>query len=667
MEAHLQSLIDYFAAHAQLALAAIFLASFLEAVAVIGTIVPGSSVVFAGGVLIGLLVLDPWLAAAAAILGAIIGDGISYWLGHRYRDAIGSIWPLRKHPALLARGHAYFALHGGKSIFLGRFLGPVRAIVPVIAGMAGMSPAHFYAMNVLSAIVWAAAHLVPGALFGASLQLAGAMSSRLLALVALVIVSLWLLAAIVRALIRWGLPHLDRLRGRVFARASAATGPLARALLPLLDPARRESLALLVSAAFLVGGAWLFLGVVEDVVTNDSLVDVDRSLYTWLQGVRTDWGDALMVTLTELGSAAVLIPVIAAVALWLALTRRLRTLAYWVGAAVVAELLVTALKFALGRARPDTAYAAVDTFALPSGHAALNFVVYGFLAFLLGNGKPGWQQTGFALSAAVFSLLVAFSRLYLGAHWFSDVVASFGLGLAWIALLSIAYLHHVRERPLRATPVLLIVVTTLALVGGSYAETHYANDLALYAKPAVMRALRFDAWQGGEWRTLSAARAEIGGQVEEPLSVQWAATPEAVERALAGAGWQAPAAWTSDAALLWLLPSTPIGELPVLPKFHRGQAPALTLIRPADARTRTVLRLWRVAEVSGVGPAGASVPLLTGILTLERSRPELGLIETARTVSGAVTPDEALADALRDAHVSVVTRDTGQGKTLLVW
>ena len=85
---------------------------------------------FAGGVLVGLKALDPWLAAAAAVVGAILGDGASYWLGRHYRARIRAMWPLRQHPGLLARGQAYFERNGGKSVFLGRFLGPVRAIVP---------------------------------------------------------------------------------------------------------------------------------------------------------------------------------------------------------------------------------------------------------------------------------------------------------------------------------------------------------------------------------------------------------------------------------------------------------------------------------------------------------------------------------------------------------
>jgi len=666
VEGQLQSLIGFFSAHPDFALAAVFSAAFLEGLALVGTVIPGSSIVFAAGVLVGLRVLEPWPVAAFAIAGAVLGDGISFWIGHRYVDAIRDVWPIRRYPNLLARGQAYFARNGGKSVFLGRFIGPVRAIVPIVAGMSAMSARHFYAMNVLSAFAWAAAHLLPGMLFGASLELAGAVSSRLVALVGVLVVGLWSITQLTRLALHYGWPAAKQVLERVFIRASAASGPFARAFVAVVDPARRESMSLLISAALLVAGAWLFLAVAEDVVTNDPLVDVDRSIYLSLQGLRTRWGDDVMVTVTQLGSAYVMIPLVAVVGVWFAITRRFRTLAYWVAAATFAEVMVWVLKTALARARPPTAYAAIDEYAFPSGHAALGLVVFGFLAFLLGHGKPGWQQTAYALCAAGIAVLVAFSRLYLGAHWMSDVIASFGLGIAWIALLGIAYSHHVRERPVRGTPVLLIVLATLTFVGGSYAANHHERDLARYAKPVTMRTLRIDAWRRGEWRSLPDARAEIGGGREEPFSVQWIAPRDDIAQRLIAAGWEQPARWRSAATLLWLLPSTPIGQLPVLPKLDQGQPPALTFIHTLDARRRVVIRLWHVADAIEDAPS-RRVPLWAGIVTIEQARSQWGLIGVARTTPETPAPEQVLANALQGRHVAVETRPTTKRNVLLVW
>ena len=641
-----------------------FAGAFAESVAIIGTIVPGSTIVFVGGMLVGLKALDPWLATFAAVAGATAGDGISYFVGRRYHEAIRSMWPLRDHPQLLARGQAYFAAHGGKSVFLGRFFGPTRAVVPIIAGMSNMPRMHFYAMNVLSAIAWAVAHLLPGALFGASLQLAGAVSARLVALVAVIVVGLWVIAVVIRLVIRLAWPYVRVLQERIVRHVSSRPGFLAKLVLPLVDPARRESTSLLVAATLLIGGAWLFLGVVEDVVTRDTLVQTDRTIYDALQALRTGGVDDVMVTITELGSTYVTVAVVAVVSIWFAVMRRWRTLAYWIGASAFAAILVLVLKTGFSRVRPETPYAAVDPFSFPSGHAALTIVVYGFLAFLVAHGKPGWQKIAVALPAAGIAVLIAFSRLYLGAHWFSDVAASVGLGLAWIGLLCIAYIHHVRESPLRALPTLLVTLTALAFFGTAYAHRYHERDVDRYARPAALRTLTLDAWKGGDWQSFPRARSEVRGQREEPFSLQWVASTARIGDVLRAAGWRDPAPWKSRATMLWLVPATPIDELPVLPKLHQGQAPALTFVRPLGTTTRLVLRLWHVANVSD----GASVePLWTGIVTAEMGHMEFGLVATARTTGDVAAPLQAFDQAVRNANANV-RKETALGMpVLLVW
>lgn len=639
-------------------------AAFIESLALIGTIVPGGTIVFMAGVLAGLHALDPWLAALLAIAGAILGDGLSYTFGRRYAGTIRATPLLLRYPGLFARGEAYFEANGRKGVFLGRFLGPLRAVVPLVAGMSRMTPRDFFTIDAVSAVAWAAAHLLPGVLFGASLQLAGAVSSRLVVLVALLVAGLWLITLVTRAVTRRGWPYLVRLRDRLFIRASAGSGRLPRAVRDLLDPGRHEPLALLISATLLVAGAWLFLGVVEDVVTQDTLVDVDRAIYAWLQGLRTRWADDVMVTITELAGTHVMIAVIAAVGLWFVITRRFRTLVYWVTAASVAEVLVWGLKYGFERSRPATPYVAVDEFSFPSGHAAISMVVYGFLAFLIGHRKPVSKQSVLALGAVVIAVLVAFSRLYLGAHWLSDVIASFGLAIAWVALLGIAYIPRVDEGTMRATPVLLIVIATLAFVGGPYVANHHQRDMKRYAKTGERPVLTIDAWQGGAWSGLPSARTDIGGDREEPFSVQWVATREEITDMLHGAGWLTPAPWRSSAALLWLLPSTPVGELPVLPKLDQGQPPVLTFILPLGAQSRTVLRLWHPADA--IDGSSRRVPIWIGMITAERARSQWRLIAVTRTEPRLPMPDEALAQAVRERQTALVRRARNGEAVLLV-
>ena len=667
MDSHLQSLIAYFTAHPHIALGAVFAASLFEALAVIGTVIPGSSIVFVGGVLIGLGALDPWLTAGMAVAGAIFGDGISYWLGRHYHDQIRGMWPMKSYPRLFDRGQAYFEKNGGKSVFLGRFLGPVRAIVPVVAGMSNMPPTRFYAMNVLSAFAWSAAHLLPGVLFGASLQIAGAVSSRLVILLVVIVVLLWAIGKLVRFVLSRGWPRITALRDRALEHARAHPGLPARIVLSLFDPARPESPALLTAAVLLIGSAWLFLGILEDVVSNDPLVQLDQTIYGVLQGVRTEWADSVMITVTGLGGAAGSVPVIIAVSLLFAFKRYWRTLGYWLAAVGFAQIFVWMLKYVLGRARPHNIYAGFEQFSFPSGHAASSIVVYGFIAFLLARGKPIAAQIAITLVAAAAIVLVAFSRLYLGVHWFSDVVASLSFGLAWVALLGIAYTNHVRNEPVRAWPLLLVIVATLSLIGGPYVSRHHSADFERYLYRPKSETILLSDWTAGTWRTLPFARSELEGETEEPFSLQWVGTAGEIAGALAAAGWEAPRAWTSKAALLWLLPAPSIDELPVLPKFDRGEQQKLTFVKVSGPGERVVIRLWPSRYVVAGVATGEPRPLWNGMVMLERLRHPAGVFTIAATVTDFAAASPILEDDVRKQHLTAVRGERRGAAVLLIW
>ncbi len=654
----MQALIDFLSQHPAVALAVVFAAAALESVAVIGTVIPGSSVVFAAGILIGLQVLDPWWVAAVAVIGATLGDGFSYWLGHHYHDRLRAWWPLSAHPELFARGQAYFAKNGGKSVFLGRFLGPVRAIVPVVAGMSDMPALRFTVVNVLSAIAWSAAHLLPGALFGASLQLAGAVSSRLVILLAGVVAVVWLGTVLLRFTQRTAWRLVSRQRDRIVAWAHARTDLPSRVILSLLDPMRPESLGLLIGALLLLGGAWLFLGILEDVVSNDPLVQFDHVVFSALQNLRTVWADKAMIVATELGSAMVAIPVIAALSVVLAWRRCWRTLAYWLTAVGFAQALVWILKMTLERARPIAMYDGADQFSFPSGHAASSIVLYGFLAFLLAHGQRPRLKWALTLLAALLVGLIAFSRLYLGAHWLSDVLASLSLGTAWVALLSIAYLQHVRTERLPARALSFTALGTLILAGTVVVATQHGADAARYAPLQPASELMSD-WLVDGWQRLSVRRTEVDGDHEEPLAVQWVGTEDQIAQVLTAAGWHRPPAWTLRTTLVWLLPSATVGQLPVLAKFHQGESPAMIFERELDPSHRLVIRLWPTSRQVGTAN-DPPVALWIGMVTSERLEHPAGMATLVMTDQDFSMPTAQLAQALQTQglHLTFKRRDT---------
>ena len=140
----------------------VFALAFGESLAVISLLLPATVILIAASGLIGAAGLPFWPIWAAAVGGAAIGDAVSYWLAYHFQDAVGRMWPLSRHPGLLPRGHAFFQRWGAGSVFLGRFFGPLRAVVPLVAGICGMSQIQFQIANIASALVWATGILAPG-------------------------------------------------------------------------------------------------------------------------------------------------------------------------------------------------------------------------------------------------------------------------------------------------------------------------------------------------------------------------------------------------------------------------------------------------------------------------------------------------------------------------
>jgi membrane protein DedA with SNARE-associated domain len=157
-------LIAFVAAHAGLAYLTIFIAALLEAVPVVGSVIPGSTIILALSALVpGGELRFEWVMAAA-VAGAIIGDGSAFWIGHRSQREILSSWPMSRYPRLIAQSEALFQRWGTLAVFFARFLAPVRAFVPITAGALDMPPLRFYAINIPAILLWALAHVLPGVL-----------------------------------------------------------------------------------------------------------------------------------------------------------------------------------------------------------------------------------------------------------------------------------------------------------------------------------------------------------------------------------------------------------------------------------------------------------------------------------------------------------------------
>jgi membrane protein DedA with SNARE-associated domain len=176
-----------------LAMLFIFLVCIGEAVFIVGLLVPSLPILLLTGGIIAQGGLPFWPIFFAAAAGAILGDAISYFVGWWLKDRIRTVWPFKNYLGLIAQGEVFFARHGGKAIFIGRFITGVKAVIPGVAGMMGMSYRHFSVINVISAFVWAAVHILPGMLLTGWLKSIG-LSLELVIIVGAIVLTVLFLA-----------------------------------------------------------------------------------------------------------------------------------------------------------------------------------------------------------------------------------------------------------------------------------------------------------------------------------------------------------------------------------------------------------------------------------------------------------------------------------------
>lgn len=138
------------------------LLAFGESLAVVGLLIPATAMMIAVGGLIGAGVVDPFPIIAWAVAGAVVGDWISYSIGRRIGPAAYRRWPLNRHRPMVARARLFFRRYGFLSIFAGRFLGPIRATIPLVAGVMEMDRRRFQLANITSALLWVPVMFAPG-------------------------------------------------------------------------------------------------------------------------------------------------------------------------------------------------------------------------------------------------------------------------------------------------------------------------------------------------------------------------------------------------------------------------------------------------------------------------------------------------------------------------
>jgi len=570
-----------------------FLISAAESVAIIGTIVPGSVTMTALGTLAGAGVIPLWATLFWATMGAIVGDGISYWLGHYFKDRLKIIWPFKHYPGLLESGEKFVHKFGVMSVFIGRFVGPVRALVPLVAGMLGMRPLHFTIANVISAIGWAPAYLLPGILLGAaSLELPPDIAVHVILVFFLIFLFIVLCLWMSFKLLQLFHNQTDQMQNWIwhYLKKNRSLKPITY-LLKHHDPEYTHGQLNL--AFYCLTTAILFFILVYIVKTQGaSTLMINDAIYHLFRGIRNIHSDSIMIAITLLGQRQIILPVVAILFAWLVFAKRVRIAIHVLALGLVASASVFLLKHIIQTPRPVGIFSSPETYSMPSGHATLATVFWLGLVFYLTQAmRSRWKIVCYAL-ALLLVFAIGVSRLYLGAHWFTDVLAGWLLGATILMAIFISY-QRVAERTLPRLQLILFTLISVAISFSIYAYRNFEDLKEIYtmvAWPTAKIAMN-EWWNKND--ALPAYRVSLFGFPSQAINIVWAGSLEKIRDALMQQGWTMPPArnWISTLHRIADIKSTQY--LSLISPQYLDQQPELILARRAEEhKPLLVLRLW---------------------------------------------------------------------------
>ncbi len=372
---------------------------------------------------------------------------------------------------------------------------------------------------------------------------------------------------------------------------------------------RKEPFGLRLTIGASISGIFLFLffGVVEDLVSRDPLIEADLRIVSLVQMFRAPAFDNVMVFFTYLGNWQIVFAGAGLLGIGLALSRRWVWLAAQLVSIGAGESIVWGFKNLFHRPRPDLVNALVPAQgpSFPSGHAFVAFAFYGLVAwFAINRAKTLRLRALLFFAAAAVAVTVGFSRVYLGVHWPSDVLASYVLGSAWLATvvtaLTIAEARVAESRLSPMTPANWVVGGVLALIWGgtviAFYETH-PLETRTRREPTVIELAEND-FSTGLFAVAPRFSEDIIGVPMEPINVILVGSEGYVAKAFEDAGWKPTDRITIGNAWRLLgaeLLNRSYPQAPGIPSFWRGNPNKTGFERPTgsnSARERHHLHLW---------------------------------------------------------------------------
>ncbi|MDF1828072.1 MAG: VTT domain-containing protein [Legionellaceae bacterium] len=515
-----------------------FFIAFIESLAFLGSIIPGTVVMTALGILAGSGVMRIDLTFIFAALGAIIGDVASYGLGYKFSDRLLTIWPFSRYPTWLEYGQNYFDRHGTKSIFLGRFIGPLRSIIPVVAGMMRMKQLPFLTANIMSGIAWSIVYVTPGVLIGsASSELSAEGATRLFLFILILLGLVWFVSVV----IKWLFAHVSSFcQTRLhyvwaWLEDNRLLSRLTRPLTPPNEGNHAATAALLVSFIFSIS---IIVSIFLWFIWIDELGDLlDLPIYFFFQSLRTQPMDMFFVIIRCLIDTYPLLVFSMMISLNMIYRRNWRLLKYWLSLAFISLFMSQAMGTWMNCLRPEDAALFQSNFSHPSASLTLATALWGFL--MLHVGRTSMTSLTRTLRLIWLSLLGldGIAVIYLGEHWLTSTLMSFTMGVTLALGHWILYRRHVPKTAPRTRAIWLAFGLFIA-VGMWVTTTQYKAKLLLHTPYPEQYMLTNQAWWYQREPLLPQYTMNRFGHPNGVFNIQYLGSLDVFQKALESHGWR---------------------------------------------------------------------------------------------------------------------------------
>lgn len=588
---YIEPLLSWLQVHPHWALFFTFIISFAESLAIVGSIIPGSLTMTAIGILAGSGVMRVDLTLIAATMGAIAGDSSSYLIGYTFSDRLVNFWPFSRYPNLLSYGKEYFGKHGGKSVLVGRFVGPLRSIIPVIAGMMRMSQWRFFLANFFSAIAWAFLYVLPGVLIGAaSSELSPESAARLFVVVLFFIGVIWLLSVIIKwLLIRINLVLKVNLHDFwSWSGRHPYLANLFKKLTPENETCYYQTAGLVL--AFILCLIFFLLLLLYVITCTPSSLNL--SIHLFLQSLRTAPLDATFICLLSITNSIniIVLAMIIFIIAWLKQNKRQAI--YWLSLNLSTSALLLLLSLIITSPLPEGLLFTKPGNSFPAwelSFATVQYITLVFYAHYIGKSTITRIFTSFAV---ILLIINGFASVYLGDYWVTDVLAAYFLGLVMSISHWLFYRRHNHDKEYGSgfisVIVLTLIVSTISSIG-----FFFDQEMKNHQPYNAQYVFTDDAWWLQKKPILPIYRTNRIGRPTAFFNLQYAGSLNHLETELSQHGWH-----KDNDSLFYLLlkrmNKNSTATMPLMAQLYLNRKPVLIMTyKPLNDRPMQILRVWR--------------------------------------------------------------------------